>query len=138
MMNSRPLFLAVEDASFLNLEDTPVSSPELFLAWQANHIAKRRLARVWHSDIHLVAEINHGRWIVVCPACTMGAYTHPEWKMACCAECGAVYEGVQFPSKSERSWIEALLLSRPRSNQNWFPTETFFDLKKENLQHGVA
>lgn len=131
------LFLRIGNASDLRFaNDEQVGSPELFLAWQASQVTSRRVARVWHADKILIAYINHGRWVVDCPACTMGVLTHPEWSLACCAECGAVYQSVAFP----QNWreIEGLLLNRPRPYQNWMPKESAFDLRLENLEHGVV
>lgn len=136
------LFNKIEDASILNLGDVPVVTRHLFLAWHAQQITTRRIARVWKSDVRLQARIEHNRWIVDCQACSTsenhrGAFTHPEWKIACCAECGAVYDNVEFPLRPVRLEIERILLFRPRENRNWFPWESTIDLIQENKIHKV-
>lgn len=133
------LYLKIEDASALQFADgrTRVSSHETYLGWQAEQLANRGIARTWYSDERLHARVNHGRWIADCAACKSGMLTHPEWRLACCGECGAIYSRITFPVMA--SAIEHVLCRRPqRSTQNWFPTETVNDLLRENREHGVS
>jgi hypothetical protein len=125
------LFLRLETAEALRVGDVHVTTPELYLAWHLHMIRERGLARVWTAGETLAARVNHGRWIADCPACGSGMWTHPDWRLACCGECGAVYTGVEFPGEIDQ--ITTLLLLRPRDRQNWFPHETARDLLAENL-----
>jgi hypothetical protein len=138
------LFDRVEDASFLNIDgDTPVTTPELYLAWHTRHVMARRIAKIWQVDGKPLARIEHNRWVVDCVACSTSlekraAFTHPEWRIACCGECGAIYRDVQFPNPAVRKALERLLLFRPRANRNWFPGESLADITMENRKHKVA
>lgn len=59
----------------------------------------------------------------------------PEWQVACCFNCGAMYDGVPPPQDLQE--IERILLLRPRmKNRNWDSSETVAMLLDENLQHG--
>jgi hypothetical protein len=140
------LFLKIEDASTLLLMEPistgdRVSTREHYLAWHALQLERRGLARVWMADVGLVAYINHGRWTTDCPTCSrahapQGMWTHPDWRIACCTECGAVYRHVAFPPHVDA--MAAALLNRPRDLQNWRSPETLDDLLAENVAHGVA
>lgn len=129
------LSLRILDASSLNIGDLPVSTPELFLAWQATQLGPRKLARAWHDRVQLYAKINHGRWLVTCSICDNDAFTHPEWRIACCAECGSAYAHVLFPT--DRAEIETILLTRRLENRNWKPGESAVFLIHENVEHGL-
>ena len=133
---NHPAFLRIQDASDRQFSNgMPVRSKEMFLGWHAEQIQSRNIARVWAAPGHvkLLAHINHGRWLVHCAACPQAMWTHPEWKIACCTECGAVYEGIIFPF--ERPVIEQILLMRWVENQNWEPGETVADLQRENMTY---
>jgi len=89
---------------------------------------------VWHVVGQVNARISGGRWIVDCP-CANCPSASPEWNLAACFECGAVYEDVVFPADRER--VEAMLVARPQpQNRHWFPHETLDDLARENVAHG--
>jgi hypothetical protein len=127
----------IEDASSLFFGDgsTRVECPTDYMAWQASHITSRRIARVVGVPVTVHARVNHGRWIVDC-RCSLGVLTHREWKIACCAECGAVFRDVQFPEQADE--IERLLLARPdRTKQNW-EGESVRRLRLENSLHRIA
>lgn len=131
------VYLKIEDAEALLFPDgvTRVETATDYLGWQASHIQNRGIARVWSSDQSVRARVNHGRWIADCRTCGQGMFTHPVWKIACCAECGAVYRGVDFPDRIQE--ITELLLARPRRDtQNWHG-EAIWELKMENLVHGI-
>lgn len=129
-------WIKLEDATALMFSDarTRVETVEDFYGWQAEHLQARGIARRWDSEVHPRAYVNHGRWLVQC-SCGNGAFTHPEWRVACCAECGAVFRGVVFPEN--RAEIEAVLLKRPmRKSHNW-DGEPLLALKAENVLHGI-
>lgn len=133
------LYFRLEDASGLIFSDTRsrVTTPEEYLGWQMDMIMMRRIARVWKSDERVPARVNHGRWLTDCQACYEGVLTHPEWKIACCGNCGAVYRDVIFPP--DIAEITRILLERPkRETQNWEPGESIAKLKFENILHRLA
>lgn len=133
------MYLKLEDATALLFPDgrTRVETATDFLGWQAAHVQQRRIARVVGVPIALAARVNHGRWIADCARCGMGMFTHPVWRIACCAECGAVYRGVAFPAEIDE--ITRLLLQRPRRDtQNWEPGESLVRLRLENFLHRLA
>jgi len=61
-----------------------------------------------------IAEINHGRWIAICPACGCGSeYVEPEEKIFYCFSCGNYAIGgagrrVQFPMNREAVEIRTM------------------------------
>ena len=78
--------------------------------------------------------IGAGKWLIRC-ICGNAPSVHPEWRMACCLECGAQYTDLAVPEDWQA--IEAVLLKRPRRIQmNMRPDETLADLIAENLAHG--
>lgn len=118
-----------------------VRTAEEYRAYQAHHIRQLQAARPvgpW-GDPHavtdpIVAVISGGRWVVIC-VCGNAPSASPEWRLACCCECGRIYEAVSFPENREA--IEAVLLLRPVSRtRNWVPSETVADLEHENVAHG--
>jgi hypothetical protein len=92
----------------------------------------------------LAAEINHGRWIVRCPACGGAEMVDPSDPRFFCLSChneahGGKWLPVKLPSASHRSKLEAELLKRPRSpNRNWLPGETLKQLQGDNTRMGVV
>lgn len=90
----------------------------------------------WEADQEttrqVVPFINHGRWVVMCLCMNASSYS-PEWQVARCFECGAVYR-VAPPEHSQAA--EKILMRRPKmSNRNWVPYETLDELRAENLEH---
>lgn len=76
-----------------------------------------------------------GKWLVAC-ACGNAPSVSPEWRLALCFECGAIYEGVTMPP--DAAAIEAVLSRRPHPiNRAWRRPETVEDLQRENAAHGV-
>ena len=134
-----PIYLRLEDATALMYADgTKVQTSAQYLGWQLSHLQNRGIARRWEPvcDPRL-AYVNHGRWLIDCWYCDSGCFTHPEWRIACCAECGATYYGVEFPENLDE--VTRLLLLRPkRTTQNWSPGESVLRLKAENLLHKLA
>jgi len=87
----------------------------------------------------VLAFVNKGRWIVVCPKCGGGEYAWEEGYYFCCS-CLNSYMGHKFRRlvfPKERVKIEELLIVRPLGNRNWFPQETLAGLKRENEEHAV-
>jgi len=87
------------------------------------------------------AEINHGRWIVRCPACSGAEEADPGEPIFYCLSCGNDENGghvmqVVFPD--DRAAIEAALLRREMGNRNWAPGESLSDLEMENAEHGLG
>lgn len=66
-------------------------------------------------------------------ACGNGPATSPEWQIACCFSCGAIYRDIEFPGDVEG--ILSKLKVRPMPNQNWFKGETVEKLEQENAEH---
>lgn len=132
-------YVRLVTAADLRLHDgSKVTSAAAYLGWHRWHLIEAgAVVMEWPYDAPLAARVNHGRWIADCPNCAGGALTHPEWRLACCGECGCVMTHVVFPPDLDQ--IAALLLRRAtRPLQNWAPPETVADLARENTAHGVA
>lgn len=120
-----------------------VRTPEEYRALQRSAIANGKTARPglnwkepWPSDRGRSAFVSGGKWIVICD-CGNGPSADPEWRLALCLECGAVYEDVALPD--DRAEIERLLLERAQvSNRHWHRAETVSDLARDNAAHGVG
>lgn len=93
------------------------------------------------------AYINHGRWIVDCPArCGSAMVVSETDPRFLCVVCGNpendAWYGVAFPA--DKADIEAELLKRPArdgfqaASRNWSPTETVADLRRENAEHALG
>lgn len=118
-------------------------TPEEYRQKQAAFIARGRLKRPylnWRDPVvvpdQVAAFVSGGCWVVLCP-CGNAPAADPEWRLACCFECGAIYEGVSFPD----SWqdVEAVLVARPKMHQrNANPSERLSVLASENVAHGHA
>lgn len=118
-----------------------VRTPEEYRARQRKQLIDGRRAfpeRTWPDQWLVIdpaaAEVNAGRWIVRC-TCGNAPSVDPEWGLACCLECFAIFERVLFPDDRETG--ERLLMARPEMrNRNWLPHEGVEDLRLENLRHG--
>lgn len=99
-----------------------------------------------HEEFDLIpAYMNHGRWLVDCPACRTGWLVRQETPSLLVdvrggvhteCSCGTVII-VQFPG--DMAEIDRLLGQRSNpENRNWRPGETVFDLRIENAAHGVG
>jgi len=94
----------------------------------------------------VVARIDHGRWVVDCPArrccaAQVAAETDPRFFCHQCFNAG--YDGawlpVVWPDVGTRTEIETLLLLRPEPEQrNWRPGETVEMVRAENVEHGCS
>tara|TARA_R110000824_G_scaffold8899_2_gene40379 strand:- start:1734 stop:2123 length:390 start_codon:yes stop_codon:yes gene_type:complete len=81
------------------------------------------------------AYVNQGRWVINC-ACNGGCLTSPEFKLACCFDCGRVFRNVTFPVDAEK--IEHELLKRKsRENRNW-NGETVEQLEREQTANELV
>lgn len=82
------------------------------------------------------AYVSDSRWVIDCD-CGNGPSASPEWGIAICLECGAVYRPT-FPE--DLGDVEAALLARPSPrNRHWHPErETAADLRHENRAHGIG
>lgn len=117
------------------------SEHELLKRLQA-FIAKKatRGARfVVHADESpLVARVDSNSWLSDCPSCNAGIAIEPEWGVACCFSCGAVYRNLVVPTPDDRAAIEEVLLARPFAPiRTWLPTESVEDLQAQNLARGL-
>lgn len=70
----------------------------------------------WLADRGRFAWVSGGSWVVSCD-CGNAPSADPDWMLALCFECGAVYEQVAFPGN--RAEIEAKLLARNPSARHW-------------------
>jgi hypothetical protein len=130
-------YVRISTAVDLRFSDkSRVTSAASYLGWHQERLAEAETVKAWACDLPVPARINHGRWLTDCPNCHGGALTHPEWKLACCGECGCIMRRVEFPEMVAA--IETVLLARAtRDVQNWVPPETVADLLRENAEHGV-
>lgn len=77
------------------------------------------------------------KWVVHCTTPDCDNRPMLGWGIACCFDCGAVYQGLVLPDDAPE--IERLLGLRPkRSQQTWLLTETLGDLADQNLSIGVG
>lgn len=90
----------------------------------------------WESKEVPTVFVAGGKWLVKCD-CGNYPSVHPDWRLALCFECGAIYEGLTMPDNAED--IEAVLVERPHpANRAWLPSETVNDLIAQNVEHGVT
>lgn len=114
-----------------------VQTAEDYKLWHRVIILSRN-DKIWTPDLNqLIVRINHGRWVADCTACNTGMLTRPDWNLACCSVCGAIYEGtLKFPADSR---IEALIRLRPDiTTQHWDHLQTAEDLLRENQELQLA
>ena len=105
-----------------------VRTPEAYLAAHATFIAALRAhlpddrtwRDPWPAPDGAPPIVSGGRWLVLCD-CANGCSASPEWDLACCFECGAIYRRLAWPENREA--IEAALLAVPMSARHWMPTE---------------
>lgn len=114
-------------------------TPAAYRQQQAQYIAqgRRRYPALrwrdpWVVVLNPAVVVEGGKWLVPC-ACGNYPSVHPDWQLACCFECGAVYEGLVLPA--EASAIEQALLERPHpALRAWRPGETAGDLRAQTLR----
>lgn len=90
----------------------------------------------WTGSLPSV-RVAQGAWQIECATgCGNFPSVSPEWGIALCYDCGAVYEDIMIPEAAE---IERLLVRRQRlANRNWLPGETVADLARGNAAHGLG
>jgi hypothetical protein len=76
-----------------------------------------------------------GKWVLRC-SCGNAPSVHPDWHIARCFECGAVYLNVMMPAQARE--IERVLIERPMAHRGWLPSESVEDLQADNERHGHA
>lgn len=82
-----------------------------------------------------VVFIGGGKWLTRC-GCGNAPSVDPQEGLACCFECGAVFEGLTLPVAADE--IERALVKRPMAHhRHWLPEETVEDLVRENRAKGV-
>ena len=120
-----------------------VRTPAEYMRLLANHIARARASRPsahiqWptpHDGGPVTPVISQGRWLVACPCGNYPSYD-PEWELAVCLDCAAVYK-----PKPPARWIdiEQCLMRRPLIvNRNMEAGETLAVLRRENDEHGLG
>jgi hypothetical protein len=122
---------------FTARENHGVKSVGDYLEKHAAFMAKlaRRGARfLVHKAVEpIAARIDANRWLVDC-SCGNCCATDPDWGIACCYACGAVYLTVTFPAVDDREQLEAVLVERTNlMDRAWAPGETLVGLVAENV-----
>lgn len=114
-----------------------IDTPAKLLAYQAQLLASQGKPEPYPATRPLVGRIDAGRWLGDC-ACGDAPVIDPEWGLACCLTCGAVYTTtIVLPSNGAA--LEAALVARPAmATRFWVPGETVADLQAENAARGVA
>lgn len=89
------------------------------------------------------AFLNHGRWVIQCPACNMGWLVSPAAPMELYDVQGGTHDVcfcgwrglVVFPE--DKDLIDRVTSYRLRPDQrNWYPGESLLELRLENVLHG--
>ncbi len=119
-----------------------VSSDAEYAALQRSRMMQLQAARPssrtvepWDSTDVAPARITGGKWVVDC-ACGNAPSASPEWNVARCLECGAVFRNIEWPADALA--IERVLLLRKSStNRSWRSHESVEDLRRENLERGI-
>jgi len=82
------------------------------------------------------AQVNHGRWLAICPRCPNAIMLSRDALLFLCDNCGEGWLDVTWPLNREE--IEATLQPRENEvNRNWIPGETVADLQIENAVNGA-
>lgn len=114
-----------------------ISTPEQLLAIHAAELKQHHKHEQWRYEQEVPAFISRNRWYLHCPHCRGGVSCGPAWPIACCFECGAVFDHVWFPENWKE--IEAVLLARPAlDNRHWLLGETLEQLIEQNVSRGLA
>ena len=117
-----------------------VSTPAHYLAAQAiaivqkmQHFPNLRWREPFFSAVTVPVKVSDGHVQVVCACGNYPAYD-PEWQLACCFTCGAIYRQAPPDGWTE---IERVLLSRPLQNtRHMLVGQTLDELRAENREHG--
>lgn len=104
-----------------------VRTPEAYLAKQSAFIKDvhamypdRPKVDLWVAPMHVAPFVSGSRWVVMC-SCGNAPSAHPDWDLACCFECGAIYRDMAWPK--DRAAIEAVIVAAPMSLRHWTPAE---------------
>lgn len=126
-----------------------VNTLEDYRRKHAEALARGRLAypnldwpTPWVSSVHPPVFVSGGMWQVRCatPGCGNAPMVSPEWRVALCWDCGAVYEGLAIPADAAE--IERVLVLRQHlgwRNWNWpmlDGSESVDVLRAQNLEMG--
>jgi len=95
-----------------------------------------------HKTMRVPAQVNHGRWIAMCPFCNGAELVTEDDPVMMCLSCGNEAIGgdfltVTFPDTADRRKIEDALRERPQFLQNWLPDETPKKIAIENWRAGL-
>lgn len=95
----------------------------------------------------MIPYMNHGRWVVECSSlnCTAAEKVLAWQAVAVCdcrdrdfcqhaTPCATV---IQLDWPADRAKIEAILVTRPVLNRNWYPWQSLEKLVEENVAHGL-
>jgi hypothetical protein len=123
------------------LQRLGVRTPDEYRANQRRILALNRRAAPhkvhcdpWETEEAILAHVGASAWRVRC-VCGEAPPADPEWRLACCSACGAVYVNVVFPV----DWraLEVVLLKRRKfMDRNWRHPWTVEDLRQQNTDHG--
>lgn len=96
---------------------------EFKAAEQAEERGLVRRPGVHLGGLRVVAEVNHGRWVGMCPLCPNAMMLHPNHDFWC-SYCGCVMVGgvgirVGWPTADEMRLADDLLSVRPVPARNW-------------------
>jgi hypothetical protein len=74
------------------------------------------------SSKPLVAHINHGRWVAVCPFCNGGIAVWRDNPKAACLDCGTIYTNIEWPNPAELKQVLRAAAELPEVHmRNWHP-----------------
>ena len=104
-------------------------------ARHAAFVAQRQITP-WPAKEPIRIYVNHGRWVGDC-SCNSGIALADDHSRGYCFGCGAIYTHIVIPPDARE--IERVLEMRPGfQHQNWSPSESLDELKRENNVHGLA
>lgn len=95
------------------------------------------------ADVEAHARLDHGRWVVDCPACPSAQLASFEDRRFFCTDChnaaaGGAWVPVRWPPANQLEAVEAELELRPAdATRNWRPGESVDDVRAENAAHGI-
>lgn len=109
--------------------------------WVHRHVVPD-FRRTMAQNAAVQVYVNHGRWLVRCPACGSCQVAAETDRKFFCANCLNHHVGGQWlpalwPPLAARHAIETLLGRRAIPNQNMLPGETVETLARENAEHGL-
>ena len=117
-------------------------TPEYYLEMQRSSILRKkadfpflnwRMPFAW-SGAPAALKVSDAHWQVQCCECANTPAYDPDWQLAACFTCGAIYR--QAPPTDWRA-IERVLVCRPYLNQrHMLIGQTLAELVAENVEHG--